>query len=386
MIHNTSDQPVPDNSRQQLAPSTARRSDSVRYIGGHGKIALLATPLLRQAGHRVASVIRQENQAAAVMTDRQATSDVPRVLIDCDPGIDDTLALAYLVGLHRLGSIELVGVTTTGGNVSTAATARNARWILNLLGAQDIPVAPGLPGPVDRPLVTTPETHGEHGLGKLQPPPVAQLPVAANWEELWEQEIDRLIITGPLTNAAHRVSTAGADSLAPDICVMGGAIEYPGNTTATAEWNFWVDPLAARTFFQASYGRPAPPRLCQLGLTEEFTLSPDRLRSLPANPLTPYLEDLLSFYFEFHQQQGIGYLAQIHDLLATAVGLGRVSYQATARAIVVDSSAGDLRGTARPATVADPGESSHQGVNAEIVTQVSHQEIWDDFALALKAL
>ena len=62
------------------------------------------------------------------------------VLIDCDPGIDDTLALIYLGALHHLGEIELVGVTTTAGNTTATQAAGNARWVLDQLGI-DVPIA-----------------------------------------------------------------------------------------------------------------------------------------------------------------------------------------------------------------------------------------------------
>ena len=82
----------------------------------------------------------------------------PAVLIDCDPGIDDCLALMYLAGLHHAREIELVGVTTTAGNVEAYQTAANARWILDLCSLADVPVAPGLPHPLKVGLTTTPET------------------------------------------------------------------------------------------------------------------------------------------------------------------------------------------------------------------------------------
>ena len=73
------------------------------------------------------------------------TAKPPAVLIDCDPGIDDCLALMYLAGLHHAGEIELVGVTTTAGNVEVHQTAANARWIMDLCSLADVPVAPGVP-------------------------------------------------------------------------------------------------------------------------------------------------------------------------------------------------------------------------------------------------
>ena len=169
------------------------------------------------------------------------------VLLDCDPGIDDTLALIYLAGLHTRGDIRLVGVTTTAGNTTTRRTAANASCVLTRCGVTNVPVAAGRAEPLKVPLMTTPETHGEHGMGYLAP--AVDEEMNTQWETLWDQVYaeygDRLqlIVTGPCTNLAawlgeRRQTTAAFGS----VTVMGGAVLYQGNTTPTAEWNFWVNP------------------------------------------------------------------------------------------------------------------------------------------------
>lgn len=96
-----------------------------------------------------------------------------KVLADVDTGIDDSLALVYLAGLHTAGEIELVGVTCAGGNTTAAWSARNTKYMLNLCGCPEVPVVSGFEGPADRELTTTPETHGPYGLGyNLAPPAV----------------------------------------------------------------------------------------------------------------------------------------------------------------------------------------------------------------------
>lgn len=264
------------------------------------------------------------------------------MVIDCDTGIDDALALIYLAGLHHAGEIELVGVSTTAGNVDVRQTAINSHFVLARCGLADVPVAPGSPVPLAVELVTTPETHGPKGLGYVLPED--HLPAAWPWQEIWDQA-QELIVTGPATNLA--LYTRGH---APArITLMGGAYLYPGNTTPTAEWNSWVDPHAAKEVFELE----TPITVCSLGVTEQFTLNPDSLALLVAElgdtPVAGILDDALRFYFEFHEQQGEGYLAQIHDLLTCMIALGTVDYEATETGIDVEADSPLMRGT----TVAD---------------------------------
>lgn len=286
------------------------------------------------------------------------------VLIDCDTGIDDALALIYLAALHHEGVIELCGATTTAGNVDVHQTARNTRWVLDHCGLGEVPVLPGLPGPKQVPLVTTPETHGELGLGYVLPDPADPAnPATGEWDTLWRdllaQHTDlRLIITGPATNLADFGPVPAATTL------MGGSYLYPGNTTPTAEWNSWVDPHGARqAFAQAT----EPITICSLGVTEQFTLDPDTLAELisalgPA-PIAGYLPEMLRFYFEFHRAQGEGYLAQIHDLLSCMIALDRIPFEATDTTVDVETDSELLRGT----TVADLRGHWRRPPNARLV-------------------
>lgn len=311
----------------------------------------------------------------------------PRVLLDCDPGIDDTLALLYLAGLHRAGEIELVGVTTTAGNVTAAATARNAAWILRQCGLTAVPVAQGLPMPSVVPLVTTPETHGELGMGYLTADVLgegAEPAETQDWRTVWRNASEQgahLIVSGPLTNLAAEPHLDWAS-----VTVMGGAVNYPGNTTPTAEWNFWVDPHAARDVFAAWPEESAPITLCALGLTERFLVTPERLEVLIAelggHPIAAHLPELLRFYFEFHEAQGEGYQAQIHDALTAMVALGKAkameSYPAT---LAVEADSELFRGTC----AADVRGHWNRPKNCQIVSDLdfdaAHEELRRGFRL-----
>lgn len=301
------------------------------------------------------------------------------VLIDCDTGIDDALALLYLAALHHEGEVELIGATTTAGNVDVTQTAINTRWVLNQCGLEQIPVVPGQPVPLEVPLTTTPETHGEFGLGYVNPGPQKVGP--ENWQNLWRNALSqhadlRLIVTGPATNLA----TFGP---VERTTLMGGTYLYPGNTTPTAEWNTWVDPHAAKKAFAQA---ESPITVCSLGVTERFTLNPETLKGLVADlaeaPIARYLPEMLRFYFEFHESQDEGYLAQIHDLITVMIALERVPF--TTREVTVDVEADSelMRGT----TVADIRGHWDRKANALLVEDVDVDVAHSELLRAAKAL
>lgn len=300
-----------------------------------------------------------------------AATPIP-VLLDCDTGIDDAVALIYLAGLHHAGEIILVGVTTTAGNTTALQAAANTRYILDLCGLTDIPVVAGEAAPQSVPLVTTPETHGATGLGYLTAPAV-DLP--AGTEEfctLWNYALGkygeqlRVIITGPATNcAAYLRYLPFGPEFFPHLTLMGGAYLYRGNTTPTAEWNSWVDPHAARDLFAAAI---YPVTVCSLEVTEQFLLTPQRLTALVEAlgdaAVAAVLPELLRFYFEFHEAQGEGYQAQIHDLISCMIALETIPSDCLAVTVDVECDSPLLRGT----TVADYRHHWGRRPNAQLVT------------------
>lgn len=304
-----------------------------------------------------------------------------RVILDCDPGIDDAYALIYLAALNHAGELELDCVTTTTGNVEADQCARNAAYVLTQCGLRMIPLAAGVPEPLVCEATTTPETHGETGLGYLTAP---ERHVEHDWDALWVDAIERgtddlhLIVTGPLTNLAAfaRLRPAHFARL-KHITVMGGAVNYPGNTTPTAEWNFWVDPHAAAEVFERA---EEPITLCPLNVTERMVLEPGRLEGivdkLGHTPLD--LAAITRFYFEFHEDVGEGYLAQIHDLLTVMVALGRVPGRFCLSTLAVEHTSTLTRGTA----VADLRGMWEREPNARLLTDADIDAAWAEFERA----
>ncbi len=199
------------------------------------RLASAAAPL------RVTAPPASSPAAAGTPAD-DARTQRPRVLLDCDPGIDD--ALAILTAAHHT---DLVAITTVNGNVGVEATTRNALLVCEAAGL-DVPVHRGAARPLVAPPLDAARIHGREGLGPVRGDPrrraASDRAVDFLIETVRSSEI-HIVATGPLTNLALAVR------LAPDLparwaslTVMGGAVGG-GNVTPAAEFNVWADPEAA---------------------------------------------------------------------------------------------------------------------------------------------
>jgi len=262
------------------------------------------------------------------------------ILVDCDTGIDDSLALLYAAASP---GCELVAVTCTAGNVSAAQVAENTRAVLELAGRSGVEVALGRRRPLARPLVTTPETHGPRGIGYAELPPAA-MPLSTRFSpDLIVEEARRrpgeltLVTLAPLTNVALALlREPELPRLLKRIVIMGGSYRANGNTAPTTEWNVHCDPEAAKVVFDACETAGVRPIALGLDVTERAKLVPAHLASLASlagcaadgskpdgtvNPVIRYVADALRFYMEFHSRYDGFYGAFIHDPLALATAV-----------------------------------------------------------------
>jgi inosine-uridine nucleoside N-ribohydrolase len=246
-------------------------------------------------------------------------------LIDTDPGIDDALALLFAWGSPDL---RLAGITTVAGNVPVEAATRNLLRLMALRGiATPPPIAQGAAAPLARPLRTATAHHGEDGLGDLpdwpSTPPAPAAPTAAELIVRAAHGTDEalaLIALGPLTNVALALKrdAAGLGRLAR-VVVMGGAVDVPGNVTATAEFNIHVDPDAAARVLAAGL----PLDLVPLDATRQAVIIRDELdRALQRRP-GPIAERIAAFTRHgFRSDEGrVASGMPLHDPLAVAVAL-----------------------------------------------------------------
>ena len=205
------------------------------------------------------------------------------IIIDCDPGHDD--ALAILLALGSAEELEVLAITAVAGNVPLALTAANARAVVELAGRRDLPVHAGCARPLVRELVTAEYIHGRTGLdGAELPAPTLPLAEAHAVDALIELVRARppgsvtLCTLGPLTNLA--LALLKAPDLAPrlkEIVLMGGAIGE-GNITPAAEFNIYVDPHAAKLVFAAG----VPLTMFGLDVTHQALVTPARLAAIRA--------------------------------------------------------------------------------------------------------
>jgi inosine-uridine nucleoside N-ribohydrolase len=238
------------------------------------------------------------------------------IILDCDPGHDDAIALLLALGSPEL---ELLGVTTTYGNQTLEKTTANALRVLELAGRPDVPVAVGAAEPLERELVVAAHVHGDSGLdGPTLPPP--------SFEPVREAAVDwtaaaiagapgpvTLVPTGPLTNVARYLDANGSEGI-ERIVLMGGAIAE-GNMTPAAEFNIWADPEAAQTVFDSELDVT----MIGLEVTHKAVTGPDVQRRLRATgPIGVFVAELVDFFTVYHRQTYGWDGAPIHDAVAVA--------------------------------------------------------------------
>ncbi len=246
-----------------------------------------------------------------------------RVILDCDPGHDDALAI-MLACAHT----DLVAVTTVGGNVGLDRTTRNALQILDLVGRPDVPVHAG----ADHPLVNVPHTatniHGETGLAGADLPDPSRLPNSTDAVTFLSDAITYehgqgandghgvwLVVTGPMTNVA--LAFQGDPSLAAKVAgvsFMGGST-HVGNWSSTAEFNIWADPEAADIVVRSGVSMI----MAGLNVTHAFQATPSRialLRDVATRPAQLFADLLTEFSERYRARQHDVVGAPMHDPLA----------------------------------------------------------------------
>jgi purine nucleosidase len=178
------------------------------------------------------------------------------VLLDCDPGIDDALAVAYALGSPEL---DLIGITTVAGNVGLDKTTANALRLREFLRVPHLPVTAGSAAPLARAAIDAGHVHGQDGLGGARLPAPATQPAPGHAADFIVRTVlaapgeVTLVATGPLTNIALalRQEPALAASVR-EFVIMGGSASR-GNVTPAAEFNIAADPEAAAEVFAAGW-------------------------------------------------------------------------------------------------------------------------------------
>jgi inosine-uridine nucleoside N-ribohydrolase len=241
---------------------------------------------------------------------------VAGLILDCDPGHDDAVAI-----LLALASPEasLDALTTVAGNQTLDKTTANALRVLEFVGRGDVPVAAGADRPLVRERHVAANVHGETGLDGPDLPRATGTPVGQHAVDFLAAHVGgrTLVATGPLTNVG--LMLARHPGVRPErIVLMGGAIGE-GNTTPAAEFNIWADPEAARRVFESGIDVT----MIGLDVTHQAIVTPaiqEELRG--AGRAGTFVAELVDFYSRFHAERypELGG-SPMHDPVALAYAL-----------------------------------------------------------------
>ena len=238
-------------------------------------------------------------------------SAVP-ILVDCDPGHDDAIALLLALASPE---VKLLGVTTVAGNQTLEKTTANAIRVLDFVGREDVPVAAGASRPLVREPFVAAYVHGETGLDGPDLPPPQRGPLEQPAVVFLAEHAPgtTLVAVGPLTNVAHLL--AKHPEARPDrLVLMGGSIGL-GNVTPAAEFNIWADPEAAAQVF----GSGLDVTMIGLDVTHEALLRDEHVERLRATGRTGRMvAELYDFFHRFHAQTYGFTGSPIHDAVAVA--------------------------------------------------------------------
>ena len=299
-----------------------------------------------------------------------------KVIIDCDPGIDDSLAILLAVNSPEL---EILGITTCSGNVKAETGAENALKTLQMCSSLDIPVYIGEENPLKRELVTAQDTHGEDGMGENFYEKVTEVKAKENAvdfiiDTLKNNKDVSIIALGPLTNIAKAlIKDKDAFNNLDEFVSMGGAFRIHGNCSPVAEFNYWVDPHAADYVYK---NLPKKIHMIGLDVTRKIVLTPniiEFINRLDKN-IARYITEITRFYIDFHwEQEGI-IGCVINDPLAVAYFIDRSICSGFDSFVEVVE-----EGIAMGQTVVDSFDFYKRDKNSIILTQVDEKRFMNMF-------
>jgi inosine-uridine nucleoside N-ribohydrolase len=298
------------------------------------------------------------------------------VLLDCDPGHDD--AVAILLAAGRLDAIDLRAVTTVGGNAELEKVTLNARRVMTLGGLTDVPVAAGAAGPRRGDLITALDVHGQTGLdGAELPEPTMALDERDAVALMADRGPATVVATGPLTNVAALLEHA--PEAVTDIVWMGGSTDR-GNTRPYAEFNALVDPEAAELVFASG----VPLTMVGLNLTHQAQATPaviERLRAI-GNAAAEASIGWLTFFADTYRTVYGFEGPPVHDPCALALVIDPSLVRCVDTFVAIETEGRWTRG----ATVVDLHNRLGEAPNARVAMELDVPRFWDLVVGAIAAL
>jgi inosine-uridine nucleoside N-ribohydrolase len=306
-----------------------------------------------------------------------------RILIDCDPGHDDMMAIMLASSSEDL---ELLGITTVAGNQTGEKTYQNALKTLTLIGRTDVPVARGADKPLFRDLTVAPEIHGVSGLdGADLPKPrvqgVEQHAVDFLVQTIMESGTPLILVpTGPLTNVAlAMLKDPRITTKLERIVLMGGAV-FDSNITPAAEFNIYVDPEAAKVVF----GSGVPITMVGLDVTNKALFGFDDIEQLAKlnGKVSRVVAPLLKFFAQANKDIFGFDGAPLHDALAVAYLISPQVINTRKLNVEIETDGELTRGR----TVADVYGITGKTANTDVALEVDNDLFKDLLIQAIKTL
>jgi len=308
-----------------------------------------------------------------------------QIIFDGDPGIDDALALLYVL---KSDNAVLRGITTVGGNISLDKTTQNALRILEITNNTHIPVARGIEKPLLRENKSEGEVHGRDGLGNSNLPIPKIKPIDDHAVDFIINTIMEnpkqitLVPVGPLTNIAVAViKEPRLKDYVKEVVIMGGAVLTYGNITPESEFNIFTDPEAAKIVFESGL----PITLVGLDVTMQTCLTPYHLDEIMevSTPVTEFVKKIITHYMKFYKEvvgiDGCG----MHDPLAVAVAMDK-SLVKTRRLFVAVETKGEYTSGETVADLRGSKEGAVNPPNMDVCVEVDSDRFMQSFIETLK--
>lgn len=292
-----------------------------------------------------------------------------KVIIDCDPGIDDSLALMLALSSPE---IEVLGITIVCGNAPLQLGFANAKKVLRHMQRLDVPIYLGADKPLQKPFCDALDTHGSDGLGESYLEEVAgyeqNIDAVSFLCETLTKEACSIIALGPLTNLAHLIQqNAAAFANIEQLVSMGGSYKAHGNCSPVAEYNYWEDPEAAAIVYHEMERIQKQIHMVGLDVTRKIILTPNLLSYIERLDAKQgsFIRSITKFYYDFHWKQEHLIGCVINDPLAVAYFLNPAICSGFSSNVQVACD-----GLSRGQTLVDAYDFYQRIANAHILTQV----------------
>jgi len=304
-----------------------------------------------------------------------------KIIIDTDPGVDDAMAILMVLAAPN---IEVLAITTVAGNSTIENVSKNAKYLLEIAGRADIPIFVGESSPLEKKLITA-NVHGETGLGDINLTKsenvTSEVSAAEKIAELVERNRGQITILalGPLTNIAKMLlANRDLEKKIKQLVIMGGAIDVAGNKSRVAEFNFFVDPDAAKIVFESSVPKVLVPLdLCNQVIMQESEigqLGKGKIGNILQKMLRPYIRNIAKF-------EGIKG-AVMYDPLAAYYLINQSAFRTAKMNIVIETKGEYTAGM----SVADKRVFSDKKPNASVATEINNNGFLEDFTKSIMKL